>query len=196
MCSSDLFGSNPTLVLLQGGDGLAAHDPATGEKVWSYKKGCSTIPSAAAVGDLICVPSDGLTALRPDPAGKDPQVVWKSNRLAPTTPSPVIYRDRVFAVSSGPVLKCADLKTGEVVWQLRLKGKFSSTPVVAGDRLYCFNHDGLCQVVELGDEGKIIGAGDLGEEILCTPAVARGALFVRSDGHLWKISKPAAVAAR
>lgn len=189
--------TTPRSVLIQGGDGLFAIDPATGAKRWHYNVHCSSIPSAAVEGNVICVPSEGLTGLSFEPAGATTKVLWKNNRLAPTTPSPVVADGRVFVVGSGNILKAANLKTGELAWQLRLKGPFSSSPVFADGKLYCFSEDGLCQVVAPGEkEGKIIGSGELFETILCTPAVAEAALYIRSDGHLWKIAKPSGVSQR
>jgi len=31
---------------------------------------------------------------------------------------------------------------------------------------------------------------DLGETIIGTPSISHGGLYVRSDGHLWKITEP------
>ena len=87
-------------------------------------------------------------------------------------------------------MACADLKTGKRLWQLRLKGPFTSSPVAAGGHLFFFNEKGLGQVVKPGDKrGTIAGEGDLGETILATPAISNGAIYVRSDGHLWKIAR-------
>ena len=36
--------------------------------------------------------------------------------------------------------------------------------------------------------GEIVSQLDLTETILCSPAAANNALYVRSDGHLWKIA--------
>ena len=61
--------------------------------------------------------------------------------------------------------------------------------MIAGDHMYIFNQDGLAQVVQLGDKsGEIVGRGDFGEPIFGTPVIADGALYVRTDGHLWKIA--------
>ena len=76
------------------------------------------------------------------------------------------------------------------MWQLRLKGNYSSSPVAAGDHLYVFNEDGLGQVIQVSDKrGRVVGQPNLGETILASPAVANGALYVRSDAHMWKITK-------
>jgi hypothetical protein len=46
------------------------------------------------------------------------------------------------------------------------------------------------QVVELGEtEGKVVSTLDLGDEILCSPAVALGSLFVRSNGRIYRVGK-------
>jgi hypothetical protein len=38
-------------------------------------------------------------------------------------------------------------------------------------------------------EGAIIVELDLGQVVLSTPSIAHGALYVRSDGTLWKLKK-------
>jgi hypothetical protein len=100
-----------------------------------------------------------------------------------------VLGDRVY-VLRGPILVTADARNGAVVGRLRLKGAFGSTPVAAGGLLYCFNEDGLCQVVRPDAKGgKLVHSAGLEETVLCTPAVADGAMYVRSDRHLWKISR-------
>ncbi len=177
------------LVLLQSPKRFTAHDPHSGEQVWSYEVACSSIPSPVAEGNTIYVPSGGLTALRYQPAGKAAEVVWASNALAPGNASPVVDHGRVYTINGSGVLLCGDAATGEGKWKLRLKGQFWATPVIAGDHMYIFNQDGLAQVVQLGDKsGEIVGRGDFGEPIFGTPVIADGALYVRTDGHLWKIA--------
>ena len=180
-------GGRPNVVL-QSSDKLTGHDPASGTQIWEYQAKCLTIPSATVASDVLYVPTDGLTALRLDSLGQPPEAVWTSKRLRPSTASPLVYRGRAYALS-GSILKCAGAEKGDLLWQLRLEGPFSSSPVAAGGHLYFFNEHGSAQIVAVREEGKIVGQGALGETILCTPAIARGALFVRSDGHLWKIAR-------
>jgi hypothetical protein len=95
----------------------------------------------------------------------------------------------VYTINEAGVLSAGDVKTGERVWQLRMKGPFSASPVMAGRFLYAPNEKGLLQVVDTGKpEGELVSELDLGETILCTPAISGNALFLRSDGKLWKIS--------
>ncbi len=190
--SASIFKGSTTdddLVLLQSSKGISAIHPLTGEEAWSYQDGASTIPSSVVAGSTIFVPSHGLTALRPVAASESPEILWQENRLGPGTPSPLVLNERVFIVNNGAVLVCANTNTGQVEWRLRLKGPFSATPVAAGGHICFFNEDGLGQVVRAdAKQGSLVASGDLGETILATPAIADGAIYVRSDGHLWKIA--------
>jgi outer membrane protein assembly factor BamB len=180
----------PTLALLQSGKGLAAVEPRTGRVVWNYTDGASTIPSATVSEGRVYVPSHGITALEPAAGGQTPKQLWRSGQLQPATASPVVLNRRVFTLNGAGVLSCGDATNGTRLWQLRLKGPFSATPVAAGALLYCVNEKGLLQVVDTtAPEGAVTSEVDLGKTILGTPSIAHGAIYVRSDGKLWKLGK-------
>ncbi|MBM79465.1 MAG: pyrrolo-quinoline quinone [Planctomycetaceae bacterium] len=183
------LGDSPetALALLQSSAGIEAVVPKTGEVVWTYENGASTIPSSTVSGDTVFIPSNGITAIRP--AKDKAKVLWNDNRLSPSTPSPIVKDGRLYIMNRS-IVKCADITNGKLIWQARLKGSFSATPVGSGKHLFCFNEEGLGQVVELGEtKGTIVGESALNEVVLCTPAIADDALYVRSDGHLWKLAK-------
>jgi outer membrane protein assembly factor BamB len=180
--------NNQTIVALQSSKGMSAHDPRSGTQLWNFERGCSSTPSGAAAGDIAFVPSNGLVALRGNNLSGTPDILWESSRLQPSTPSPLLSDGRLYVINRS-ILKCADATTGDVLWQLRIEGDFTSSPVAAGKRIYVFSEAGVGQVIEdQGDSGSIVGGGDLKETFLCTPAVADGAIFVRSDQHLFKIA--------
>jgi outer membrane protein assembly factor BamB len=110
--------------------------------------------------------------------------------LAPGNASPVVYDGKVYALSKAGVLSCGDIKTGQMLWQQRLKGTFWATPVIADGHCYCVNQDGTCIVVKLGEKAQIVHEGALGEPIYATPAAAGNGLYLRSEKHLWKIAAP------
>lgn len=187
-------GDSVPVALLQSSAGIEAVDSRSGETLWKFGNGASTIPSSIVVADSLLVPSNGLTALRlaeklPDDA-KSPEVLWSDRKLGPGTSSPIAVNGKVYVINRAGVLQAADVNTGSVLWKLRLKGPFSATPVAAGMHLIFFNEDGGAQVVDIsGAEGEIVGENTVGETILSTPAIADNEMFVRSDGHLWKIAK-------
>jgi len=184
-------GSNPDddVVLLQSSAGISAINPLTGAELWKYTDGAATIPSSAVQGRTLYAVSHGITALHFPAGSANVEQLWRAERLNPATASPVAYGERLYLLNGAGVLVCADLKDGAVTWQLRLEGPFTSSPVVAKDHLYAFNEAGIGQVVKLGDErGEVVGRGELNDLILATPAIANGALYVRSDKTLWKIA--------
>ena len=183
-----------TQILLQSSKGVTAVDPASGKTLWSYDEGASTVPSTTVSGGRLYVPSQGLTVLEPGPDGQAPRQVWRSAQLRPGTSSPLVVGDRVFTLNDGGILTCGDAKEGGRLWQLRLKGPFSATPVSAGGLLYCVNEKGLVQVVDPSKpEGAVVSELDLGQVIIGTPSIAADSLFVRSDGRLWRIGRPASL---
>ena len=176
-------------VALQSMKGIAVIDPKTGKDHWSYDDGAATIPSSTVTGMTILVPSNGLTAIKARADGRSHTQIWRDNKLGPGTGSPTISGDRLYVINKANVLTCAKIDSGEILWRMRLKGPVSSSPVATKEHLFVFNEEGLGQVVELGkDEGKTVRSIDLKETILCTPAVSGGALYVRSDSSLWKLS--------
>lgn len=186
-------GSTPAedVVLLQSSAGLTAVEPFTGKVLWNYTDGAATIPSSVVKGRTVYVPSHGITALHFPVGSAHYEQLWRGERLNPATPSPLVYGEELFVLNGAGVLVCADLADGSVKWQLRLEGPFTSSPVAAAGHLYVFNEAGLGQVVGIGgDKGEVVGKGALNDVILATPAIADGALYIRSDRALWKIAAP------
>ncbi|WP_254512078.1 PQQ-binding-like beta-propeller repeat protein [Anatilimnocola floriformis] len=176
-------------ILIQSATVLTAHEPRSGKQIWKYDTSCSIIPSATAVGDKVFLPAKGLTVLEATATTTSPEVAWESNKLSPGNSSPVIVGDQVYILNSAGVLTCGDVNEGTVLWQQRLAGKFWATPVVAGEHIYCINDAGKCFVVKLGAEKPAEPiTGELGEAVLASPAVSNGALFLRTEKHLWKIA--------
>jgi len=179
-----------TLVALQSSKGVSAVEPASGRIVWSYDEGASTVASTAASDGKLYVPSQGVTVLEAGPAGEPPKQLWRSTQLRPGTSSPMVLGDRVFTMSDGGVLTCAEAKDGKRLWQLRLKGPVSATPVAAGGLIYCVSETGVVQVVDPSKaEGELVSEFELKETIIGTPAIAAGSLFLRSDSKLWRIGR-------
>lgn len=180
--------SGEPLVLIKSSNGLDAHHAVTGERLWTHELNAGGIPSIATMDDLIFLPADGLTILKLRGGREAPEIVWSSPRLRPGPASPIVHGTKVYSMNSSGVLTCADLEQEKIQWQLRLKGTFWATPVLANGYLYCINDAGSAQVVSTGDQGEVVATSEFGETIQASPAVADNGLFVRSDKYLWKIS--------
>lgn len=184
-------GDRRPVFLLQSPNGLSAHDIRSGKEVWRYAQPCRNVPSPVIVGDSAFVPTDeGIVRLDFTGDSNAFEVRWQDNRLSPGSSSPVAYNGRLYTLS-GSVLKCASAETGKILWQLRVSGKrYWATPVIAGDLMFCASQDGDVCVVKLdGEKGEVISKNALGEPLFGTPAIAGNALYLRSDKHLWKITR-------
>ena len=182
-----LAGQRP-LVLLQGRNRLSAFDASDGKLAWQYEASCHTISSVTTCGDTIYLPAEGLHAQQYSPTSGKVKRLWHEKRLRSGNSSPVVHDGRTYTIKPPGILVCGNAAHGEVLWQLRLKGPIWATPVLADGRLYVVSHPGLVQVVELGKEGKLVGESQIDTSILASPAVAHGAIYLRSDAHLWKVT--------
>jgi len=182
----------PDLVALQSKTGIDAVRVADGSVAWSYDGGASTIPSSCLHAGVLCVPSQGITALELDPADAalPPRQKWRTARLTPGTPTPIAAAGRIFTISGGNVLTAGGFSDGERLWQLRLEGPFSATPVTDGKHVACVSEKGLVQVVDVtGAEGKLVSTLDIDDPILASPVLVDGALYLRSNTKLHKIGR-------
>jgi outer membrane protein assembly factor BamB len=179
------------IVALQSSDGILGLLPSTGSSVFTVPGAASTIPSSAASGDELFIPSNGLTVVKLGATGEEPKKVWNQSNQRPGTASVLVTGEKLYLINNAGVLTCAKRASGEVLWEVRLKGPFSGSPVAGGDgKLYIFSEQGVGQVVDpSGETGVISSEIELGETVLSTASLDRETLYIRSDGHLWKFAK-------
>ncbi len=179
----------PALVLLQSLSGLTAVNPDTGAERWNFTDEAAVVPSTTVSNGHIIVPSNGLTILRPTADGTSYETLRSTRNVRASTSTPLVMDGMFFAINGSGVLSAGSLNTGKRLWQLRLHGQFSSTPLGSNGHLFCFSEQGTATVVRPNlESGEIVSELDLMETILSSPAAANDALFVRSDQHLWKFA--------
>ncbi len=176
---------NVTEVVFLGQSDLAAYNAATGAKRWSVKTGGS-IPSPTLVGrDKVLAPGSG--AVLYDLTQSPPKEVWRSPKLSTGMSSPAVAGAYIYGVTSAGFATCAELSTGKIVWQERVKGKFSASPVVGAGKLYLLNEAGDLVTLKLGDKPEVLAESKTGERGQATPAIAAGAVFFRTDKSLYAV---------
>ena len=97
--------------------------------------------------------------------------------------------NELYMVSDGGIASCLDAKTGKAHWSERLGGGHSASPILANGRIYFVSEPGVVNVVAADKEYKLLASNKLGERSLASPAVADGALFIRTSNHLWRFEK-------
>jgi outer membrane protein assembly factor BamB len=185
--------------IISAGSGfVGAYDPRNGREIWrvNYGEGYSVVPRPVFADGLLYVNSgfEQATLLAIDPTGAsgdvtDTHVVWQHDRGVPLTPSILAIGGELYFVSDNGVASCLDARTGAVHWTKRLGGDFSASPVFAEGRVYFQNEAGVTYVVKANTTYELLATNGLEERTLASPAVADGALFLRSESHLWRIGE-------
>ena len=125
--------------------------------------------------------------VKPDLSAGDDTIRWQLKRSVPNKPVPVVRGDLIFMVSDGGVASCVDRHTGDVIWNERIGGNYSASPLVAGDRLYCLSEEGKTVVLAAGREFKVLAENQLPGGFMASPAVDGNALVLRTKTHLYRV---------
>jgi outer membrane protein assembly factor BamB len=90
------------------------------------------------------------------------------------------------------VLTAIDAAKGERLWQERVDGVFSASPVAGGGHVYFVAENGDTVVVKAGRAPQIVNRNALGERVIASPAISNGQIFIRTDDHLVAVGKAGA----
>ncbi|MBI5819164.1 MAG: PQQ-binding-like beta-propeller repeat protein [Verrucomicrobia bacterium] len=191
------FGGAPPILIDPGSKAFYAYDPLTGKEIWrteEHKNHSVAVRPSVANGLIYAATGMGkasVWAIRPGGHGvvTDTHVVWKAPRNVPTMPSPIVVGDLLFMVSDNGIITCLDAKNGQVVWEQKIGGEFSASPISAEGRIYFFDREGKITVIQAGREFKQLAANQLDEGFMASPAVSGKALFLRTKTHLYRVER-------
>ncbi|QDU90090.1 outer membrane biogenesis protein BamB [Pirellulimonas nuda] len=184
--------------IIPGAQWLVAYDPASGEELWrlDHGRGFSIVPRPVLWNDLVmCGTGFGQTeviGVRLDGHGdvSDTHIVWRSKRQAPTQPSPVVAAGKLFTVNDQGIGVCYADGKETPLWQKRLGGAYSASPLAVGSRVYFFNRDGLTTVLDADSQSsEPIAENQLPGPLMATPALVDGELLIRTGGKLYAIGE-------
>ena len=190
-------------VVSEAGDVVQGFDVQTGERLWSNEViGEGKVPSTV-IGDGLVFTAGGwggketIKAFRLGGQGdqKEANLVWQQKKGMPKVPSMLYVKPHLFAITDGGVATCMKADTGELVWQERVGGNFSATPVAADGRIYFLGNNGETTVIEAGPEFKVLAKNPLGEKVQASMAVSLGQLFIRTEKNLFCIANASPAAA-
>jgi outer membrane protein assembly factor BamB len=108
-------------------------------------------------------------------------------RGVPNKPSILLVGDTIYMINDVGIATAVDAKTGDIVWQQRVGGTFSASPIAAAGRIYLFDEDGKTTVLEAGREFKVLAENQLDNGFMSSPAVAGEALYLRTRTDLYRI---------
>lgn len=172
------------MVLLKCDESVSAHDLQTGDEVWKLDAEAGGIPCMAISDTSIFVPGSTFMAL--DRKADVATVAWTSLKLKPNT-SPIVDGDRLLFINSAGVLSCHDAKeSGDLLWQVRVGGKYWASPIAADGYIYAVNDRGALTIVDR--DGNKVSEHMFDDTVMGSPVISDGALYVRGVSKLWKVA--------
>lgn len=180
-----------------GAKAAYGYDPVTGKELWRVEErgqhsastrpvlghGMIFFPTGFAVGQLFAVRTGGSGLIT------DTHVAWKLKRGVSNKPSILLVDDLIYMIGDTGIASCVDAKTGEQVWQQRVGGEYSASPVYADGRLWFFSEDGKTIVLKPGRVFERVAENQLEEGFLASPAIAGKAFYLRTRTHLYRIEE-------
>ncbi|MHB8970483.1 MAG: outer membrane protein assembly factor BamB family protein [Pirellulaceae bacterium] len=192
----------PTIISVQGqlqlispaAKATIAYDPRTGRELWRMRYDNHSATARPLFGHGLLFINSGfskaeLYAVRPGTEGDvtDTHVVWKTDRSIGSKPSHLLIDDLLYVVHDQGTASCLNALTGQSVWQKRLGGNFSASPLFADGKIYFFNEEGVTTVVRPGRTCEILATNHLDDGCMASPAVLGAAIVLRTKSHLYRI---------
>ncbi len=169
---------------------VLAYDPLTGQELWRVRyEEHSNAGRPLFDGQRLFLSSGfskaKMLAINPQGTGDitDSHVLWQATRAIGCKPSPVFLNDHLCTLEDRGVVTALSPRTGELVWQKRLGGDFSSSPVVADGRLYCLDEQGKAHVLDA--LGNVLAENTLDSGCLASPAIVGNDLIIRTRTSLY-----------
>jgi len=180
-----------------GAKAAYSYDPFTGKELWRVEErgqhsastrpvighGMIFFPTGFATGQLFAVRTGGEGLIT------DTHVAWKVKRAVPNKPSILLVDDLIYMISDTGIAGCIDARSGELVWQQRIGGEYSASPVYADGRLWFFSEDGTTTVLKPGKVFEQLAQNRLDDGFLASPAIAGKAFYLRTRTHLYRIEE-------
>jgi outer membrane protein assembly factor BamB len=186
--------------ILSGGAKAAfAYDPQTGRELWRIEFDDFSVAPRPLFRDGIAYMITGIThpelwAIdtmgRGDLTDTD-HVKWRLTSRVAKTASPLLVDGLIYMINDDGVANCIDAETGKPVWQKRIGGRFAASPIYSHGRIYVCDQDGKTTVFKPGRTFAVLTTNTLDDGCLASPAVAGGALILRTKSHLYRIESAA-----
>lgn len=193
-------------IVIWGADHLTGHDPEDGRTLWTCggfnpeDKPMWRVIASPGFTDGIAVVLYGRTKYTAGvQLGGSGDItararLWERDDLGADCPTPVAHDGKAYVLSDRGQINCIDARTGKDLWVdaiPRAAAKYYSSPILAGDLLYCAREDGNVAVVQVSDTGmKVLSENAMGEQIAAAPVLVRDRLLLRGVNHLFCLGEP------
>jgi outer membrane protein assembly factor BamB len=195
-----IAGQNQCIVI--GAEQVISYSPNDGKENWRVKATASSAVGSVVWNETHVFASGGYSQRNTACISADgsAEIQWQNSHHA-YVPSLLYHDGSVFCVDDDGKGFCWNASDGAKKWQKRIQGKFSTSPILAGDKIYAASEQGDVVVFNASSEGyKELARNKMGSEIFASPVIAHDCLFLRvadrADGkrqeHLYCIGESSA----
>lgn len=199
-----------------GGDGvLRAYDAASGQEVWRFDgnpKDAPWVPRAGVLSRMSIIASpvfaDGrvFIAMGQSPGhGDAPSFVyaidpnghgdvtksgllWVSREVGRVVGTPIVKDGLLYVGDLGGAVHCLDAATGTHLWKHETNDPIWGCFLLAGDRLYVGNAEGLMTVLRTGRKKELLGQIEMEAPLYSRPTASGDSLYVATANRLYRIA--------
>ena len=131
-------------------------------------------------------PVNNLVAIRPNGLRGDitkRAVLWRYTKSLPNTPSPLLYRGKIYLVKDGGIFSSVDPTRGTAHRVDRLRDaidKYWASPVAGDGKIYTISEGCTISTIEPGSTWSVLATSRLDGTCFATPAIAGGDVYVRT----------------
>jgi outer membrane protein assembly factor BamB len=190
---------NGKIQIVINGPVIFSYDAETGQELWRCDgMGETIVPSVLYEGGWVYASSGrNGPSVAIDPSGRgnitETHVKMHLTSGGPYVPSPVFY-PYLFLPGDNGAWQFVD-STGKIILKGRIPAHFTSSPVGGDTKIYWAAENGNVYVIDVSKVktatpvAPVLSTNGMGEEILSTPAIYNGQLFIRTAGSLYCINK-------
>ncbi len=171
-----------------------AYDPVTGDEIWRLRYPTHSATARPLFGHGMLFINSGFSravmyAVKPDGQGDitDSHVVWSVDKGIGSKPSSLLIDDLLYNVHDRGTAVCLEATTGQVVWEERLGGNMSASPIYADGKIYIPNEEGETTVLKPGRKFEVLAVNRLDDGCMASPAVADHSIYLRTRTHLYRL---------
>jgi outer membrane protein assembly factor BamB len=181
-------------VIVNSSERIDAYDARTGEFLWHTGDANRFPIPSPVVHDGVIYASRGYRsgpymAIKPGGRGDitATHVTWQVGTGAPYVSSLLYYEGAVYMANDVGVLTVIDAATGQRIWQERVEGVFSASPVAGAGHVYFVSENGETIVLKAGRQPAVVARNPIGSRAVASPAISNGQIFIRTDDQLFCI---------
>ena len=190
-------------IIVLGADVVTCHEAANGKETWrvgglnpSNAGYWRSISSPVLDQGILYAPyarGKTITAIKIGGSGDRTKenTLWTKTGISIDVPTPTVQDGKIYICNDRGAIECIDQKSGDTLWKAepgRSRGKFYSSPIIAGDHIYSTREDGVTFVVNLKTK-KIVAENDLGAKTAASPVFVKNVALIRTADALYCIGQ-------